>query len=101
MGLRICLEDEKGERLSRVYDTKNLLYHLLPFEDLSYQCLRFGDFYGDTVFNRLQMETLLEELARLKSNPISDEERALIESIKELAQFCRDNPHFYIKFYGD
>lgn len=51
MGLSIVLETERGEPLDRVDNTKNLLHELLPLhDDLSYQLLRFVDWYADTTF---------------------------------------------------
>jgi hypothetical protein len=45
----------------------NFLHRLLPpHDDDTYYCLRYVDWYGDTVFNRLQIETVLQELERIR-----------------------------------
>ncbi len=102
MGLDVILEWEDGERIEDVGDPHNLLHRLLPpHDDDSYQCLRFIDWYGDTVFNRLQMTPFLAEWERLYSAAQSEEEKELLRSIETLARRCQSEPHLYLKFYGD
>ena len=102
MGLAIKWEDEWGKCLDKTFDPTNILHKLLPhYKDQSYHCLRYVDLYGNTVFNCLQMEALLEELERIKTIAETDVELSLIEKIACLARFCMEEPHTYIKFYGD
>lgn len=102
MSLHVALETERGERLELVIDLSDILSRSLPaHDDESYQCLRYIDRYGDTVFNRLQMEVFLNEWERLGVFARTKEEKAFIEEVETLAQRCLKEPHFYLKFIGD
>lgn len=102
MGLTIILETENGEAIEQVGDPTNLLHLLLPTpDDASFTCLRFIDLYGDTVFNRLQMGTFLAEWKRIVNLARTSEEKELLNRIENLARRCQNEPHLYLKFYGD
>jgi hypothetical protein len=62
MGLCIALQTESGEQIELVADEKNLFERLLGSPDAN-ACpmLASIDRYGDTVFNRLQMDRFLSE----------------------------------------
>lgn len=102
MGLTIALEDERGTRIDGVDDPTNSLHRLLPSaDDLNSPALRYVDWYGDTVFNRRQMDDVLNECRLLLKKAQDGSERELIDRIIALAEKCRDEPHLYLKFYGD
>ncbi len=102
MGLVVELQTEDGTAVARVEDPTNILHKLLPSaDDNSSVCLRFIDWYGDTVFNRLQMEGFLAEWRRLRKPELSSEAEELLTRIEVLARRCRSEPHFYLKFVGD
>ena len=103
MGLSIVLETERGEELDRVDDTKNLLHELLPLhDDVSFQLLRFVDWYADTTFNALQVPVVISELKRIAEEKAkTPEEKALLEDIVRLADSCLVSGPLYVKFYGD
>jgi hypothetical protein len=102
MGLSVALQDEDGRTIEVVLDSKNHLHRLLPPpDDVSYPYLRFIDWYGDTVFNRLQIEGFLNEWAKLKERAMTEDERELILRIEKLAYDCQAEPHLYLKFIGD
>ncbi len=102
MGIDVALETETGEILEQVFDPKNMLARVLPsYDDRSFYCLRFIDPYGDTVFNQLQIESLLAELKRVRETVQNQEQRALLVQIESLANRCKVEPHLYLKFYGD
>lgn len=102
MPISVALTDENGEELERVDDDGNLLHRLLPsHDDQSYQMLRFIDWYGDTIFNQLQIQPFLDEWARLEAAATTPEQKQLLSRIKGLAQQCLREPHLYLKFYGD
>lgn len=65
MPIAVSLVDEHGTVLHRLPGplTNWLLQAALPPDTL---CLRFIDTHGDTLFNRLQLPTLSEELDRAK-----------------------------------
>jgi hypothetical protein len=63
MGVNVQLESEGGGQLDQLFDPHCNVAQLLPdWRDESSVCLRFVDLYGDTVFNRLQIDVLVSEL---------------------------------------
>jgi len=102
MGVDVILVTEDGERIDGVADEKNLLHRLLPsVDDPSFVYLGCIDWYGDTVFNHLQMPRFLTELERLRQSAQGADERTLLFHIADLAHRCRDGVHTYLKFCGD
>jgi hypothetical protein len=102
VGLAVRVETEDGGRLAEVLDPTNILPRLLPSEDDdTYYCLRYIDVYGNTVFNRLQIEAVLRELGRIRLNAHGPGELELLDQLNELARRCKAEPHLYLKFYGD
>ena len=102
MGISVVLETESGEELERIDDPSNLLHVLLPrADDTSFCYLRFIDWYGDTFFNQLQMEPFLAEWERLQGHAQDPEAGTLYARIKSLAERTQQEPHLYLKFYGD
>jgi len=102
MGLEVVLESERRDRIDGVADLTNILHRLLPSpDDTSFRCLRYIDWYGDTVFNRGQMPDLIEEIRRLGKNARDHEEVELLGRIVELALQCQSKPHRYVRFIGD
>jgi len=102
MGLSVVLESERGESLDRFDDEKNLFHNFLPNpEDTTYQLIRFVDWYGDTVFNRLQMDALLVDLKKLATAVKTEEEMELLRRVIHFAHRIKEEPHLYLKFYGD
>jgi hypothetical protein len=101
MAFDIQLEDEQGAPLVKLPDTHNVLPRLLDrANDSSDCCLPFVDPYGNTVFNRLQMKSLIQELDRV-SQGASANEIAFAYRLRELAVRCLEEVHLYLRFYGD
>ena len=102
MGLGITLQDESGAELVSVVDPKNYLGKLLPeHEDPAHPMLASIDFYGDTVFNRMQMDRFLAEWTDVSARADTKDEKALVSTIEDMARRCRDEVHLYLKFIGD
>jgi hypothetical protein len=108
MGLVLKLQDEWGDVLEEIADPKDLLGpYIPPINDESYHCLRFIDRYGDTYFNRQQIERFKIEWERLAATVREDDKeveaavRSLFEQVSEFARKCQREPHLYIKFEGD
>ncbi len=102
MGMVVSLQTERGEDIKSAGDPRNLLGGLLPsLDDSTYQLLRFIDPYGDTVFNRLQIDTFIAEWRQLYRYAKTDDEHQVIKQVEELAEACREQPHRYLKFIGD
>ena len=103
MPLTVKLETERGERVEAVYfGPEHWLEELLPADDdTSYQCWRFIDCYGNTVFNRLQMGQFLAELQRIRAKHALPQHQAMLDEVERLARRCKTSFHYYLKFYGD
>ena len=102
MGLGITLQDEMGAELETVVDPRNVLGRLLPeHADPSYPMLTSIDFYGDTVFNSMQMERFLAEWAEVSAKAHVPDEKSLISAIEGMARRCQNEVHLYLKFIGD
>lgn len=89
------MEDENGNAL------KEFSFELdLESIDLKkYKLLKYVDPYGDTTFNCMQMDDLINDF-----NGLIDEMPQLkveITVIIELANTCKKQVHQYLKFYGD
>jgi hypothetical protein len=59
--------------------------------------LRYLNPYGDTVFNSLQMEDLINDLLNLKALI----QGMLIDDILAFAERCKQEVHLYLVFSGD
>jgi hypothetical protein len=102
MGLTVKLEDERGTVLESVGDPKNILHRVLPPQGSEgYHCLGYIDWYDVTVFNKMQAARFLEEWENLEPTLRTPEARELFGAIARLARKCREQPHLYLKFYGD
>jgi hypothetical protein len=96
----ITLETENHEVIETIYEIKWLL-EFPDASDQNYCCIKYIDRYGNTVFNRLQMNDLIDEMKALKEKSNNQEVNNLINKIVDLAEKCRGEPHLYLIFYGD
>src|SRR5512140_1269646 len=102
MGIATRLQDERGGVIDEVFDPHNILHSLLPTDDSTdFELLKYVDWWGNTVFNRLQMPEFLEEWARIEDKATSAEAKQLHSHIKEMATVCGREPHLYLFFNGD
>ena len=102
MPVDCVLETEAGETLERVEDPDGLVNGLIPsMSEHSFQCWRFIDEYGDSVFNRQQMPQFLSELDVIRERTNDARALRVLEIIAALARRCRDEVHLYVKFRGD
>jgi hypothetical protein len=74
---------------------------VLPLDNPSFRCLGVVDPYGDTVFNRLQMPFLLDDIARLDLASATDLERRGVLRLEAMARRCMEETHIYLRFIGD
>ena len=102
MGITVVLENGRGDPLVTVEDVANVLHGVLPSAgDDRFPYLSTIDWYGDTVFNRLQARGFLAEWRRLDLSTLSTSERELVGSIEALARRLASDVHVYLKFHGD
>lgn len=94
--------DENGEEIHGPDSPIVLPFRLLPSaDDGSFLYLRYIDRWGDTVFNRLQIEPFLTEWARLEAATTDPTDMEILAGIRKLARQCQREPHLYLKFLGD
>ena len=74
---------------------------VIPENDESFPCLSVIDPYGDTTFNRLQLDPFLEEWTRLRERASNNDQKRMIDNVEALARKCKLEPHLYLKFVGD
>lgn len=102
MGIDVYLQDENGEIISSVDDTKNLLSKVLPnYNDSRFRLANTIDPWGDTVFNRFQARILQEEWTNIIQNSQSKETIIFLKQVDDLILKCISGVHLYVKFQGD
>jgi hypothetical protein len=102
VGFEIAVEDEDGSMIASIQDPTNILHRVLPAAtDDDYRYLNVIDWYGDAIFNGLQIEGFRRELARITGAVGLPEERDLLAQLDKLAVLVQSEPHLYLKFYGD
>jgi hypothetical protein len=103
MSVNVRLETERGECVAELEDPDGALGRVLSaLETGESRYWRFIDPYGDTVFNRLQMEPFLIELDAIERRHLADTVvRQWLAGLEPLARRCRDEVHLYLKFLGD
>lgn len=95
----IQLESEFGEKLSEIVDRNNDIPRILRSEVIkSTNCWRFIDIYGNTVFNRLQVQEFIVETEKILS---SDAAKEFLSSLLQLAKQSLLDVHQYLKFIGE
>lgn len=95
------MESETGEVLATISDPQNLLHRLLERSVTVEPLLAEIDWYGDTIFNRLQIPRFLSHWRTLASQGKSPDELKIVEDVKELAVRCGGSAHLYLRFVGD
>ena len=99
MGVDLKWQDENGESLGGVGDSRNEFSRALSSEDLAgTTCLRFIDLYGDALFNQLQIPDLIREMRQLAKNAGAS---PTLSGMIELAESARGETHTYLNFLGD
>jgi glutathione synthase/RimK-type ligase-like ATP-grasp enzyme len=102
MAVNCVLEGEQGDDVERLSDPEGVLNSLIPsMEEATFQCWRFIDLYGDTVFNTLQMSQFLSELKVIRARCSSAQAARILDELERLGHRCLDEVHLYLKFYGD
>ena len=99
MGVDLEWQDENGESLGGVRDSRNEFSRALSSEDLAgTTCLRFIDVYGDSLFNQLQIPDLTREMRQLAKNAGAS---LTLSGMIDMAERARGETHTYLKFIGD
>ena len=93
----IILEDEH-EKWQEILSPEFSIPDSEIFQSDKYKLLKYLDPFGNTIFNHLQMDNLVEDLEILK--PIFNQAE-VIDAIIELANKCQEGVHMYLTFSGD
>ena len=102
MPLSCALETERGQVIEAVSNPGEAINQIIEvIADEAFQCWRFIDPYGETVFNTLQMPQFLKEVAVLKARVTDSDTRRVLGDIERLALRCRNENHKCIRFSGD
>src|SRR5258708_2340109 len=102
MGLCVALETESHEQLELICDDRNLLHKLIGAPDSTqFPMLASIDWYGDTVFNRMETKRFGGEGESLCNKTSTPEEKSFLEKIKELILRSLNDVHLYVVFMGD
>jgi hypothetical protein len=79
-----------------------LLGQFIPEADVpNYCCIKYIDKWGNTIFNRLQMDDFIREIKIITEKSKDDKVKALVDHIINLSEKCKNEVHTYIKFIGD
>jgi hypothetical protein len=97
----INLQDELGEIIDTLDDNGLLCSFLPAVEHKNYYCVKYIDQWGDTVFNRLQMDDLKNEIIKITEESQNKKVKDLVKNIVELIEKCKKEAHTYVKFVGD
>lgn len=101
MPILIRVETETGSPLDEAADSNEvILARVEKLDGGGLALAHFIDPWGNTVFNRLQIPALLHDLDLLALGA-PEEDRSVINHIRRLARRTLEEPHLYLKFYGD
>ncbi len=102
MGVDFHMQKEDGTAIQSVYDPENHFLNSLSSISLNDSYfIKYIDQFGDTVFNSLQMQSLLSELKQYASNESDNDARKQINKIINLIEQFIGKCHVYAKFCGD
>jgi len=98
MGWTVIKEDFEGKAETTLSDEFRLSNTEILFNE-QFRILKYLDPYDDTTFNCQMIKDLILDLEELKTHLPTDKKR--IDEVIELATSCLDEPHTFLKFYGD
>ncbi|MEK7424181.1 MAG: hypothetical protein AAB131_10115 [Actinomycetota bacterium] len=99
--MHVVVEDERGKVVEELTGSADGLNDLLArCSGEEFVLLPFVDPYGDTVFNRLQIPSLIRELRRLRETT-TPRELDLLDRLDRLVNRCQEDVHLYLRFLGD
>lgn len=98
MGWIVIKEDYEGKEKITLTGEFRLPNTEILFNG-QFRILKYLDPYDDTTFNSQMIKDLVLDLEELKTYLPNDKNR--INEVIELAKTCLDEPHTFLKFYGD
>jgi hypothetical protein len=99
----VSVRDEKGARLAETGRPTGSMTPLAKATDAAtFPMLSSIDPYGRTIFNRIQMMRVTEEVRRLiQATELTSEDRSYLEKILEFCALGTGKLHRYLWFVGD
>ena len=102
MSINVCLTTNMGAPITEPWlDPGGVLPRVLERAPRDSYCLQFIDPYGDTIFNRLQVSTLIAEFEALRADILDPELHAHVGSVIAYIQMVRGLVSQYVRFVGD
>ena len=101
MGIVVQLTDERGHSLATAADPHGFVDRVVDGTRDGLRLLTWVDPYGDTVFNKLQMPTFLDDWTRVRASVAGDRDEETWQRVRELAERCARETHVYLRFTGD
>jgi len=102
MGISVRVESEAGEIEAEVADPAELTQTLLPdAADVSWSCLRFVDPRGATIFNRLQVPSLIGELQRRLAELDDPDVKEHLGEILQLVESAEGQSGTFVRFVSE
>jgi hypothetical protein len=100
MPITVAIEDNTGNRIRPIWSHPHFDAALRRADEEG-SCLPFVDPYGDTIFNQIQLGTLLVELVNLRLELDDADQGDAIEQLVTLLRGVEGEVHTYIRFIGD
>lgn len=98
MSWTVTIEDEKGVELE-IFEKEFDSQVFFSGTEKRMSVLKYLDLYGDTIFNRNQINDLIKDFDYLKT--LEPCNLGLINELIYFANKVKNEPHLYLKFYGD
>ena len=98
--MNIHLEDERGNRLQREFDSRNLLLHAVRDAGQESRLLKYVDPYGVTLFNGVQVDDLIWDLDDLAGGARDQAALAVLSRVRAFTNEVKMHHHLYIRFVG-
>lgn len=98
MGWTVTKENTGGKIENTLTGEFRLSNTEILFEG-QFRVLKYLDPYDDTTFNIQMIKDLILDLEELKTHLPTDKRQ--IEEVIVIAKSCLDEPHTFLKFYGD
>ena len=98
MGWTVIKEDSDGKAENTLTGELRLSNTAILVSG-QFKVLKYLDLFGDTTFNIEMIKDLILDLEQLKTHLPTDNNR--IDEVIGLAKSCINDPHTFLKFYGD
>ena len=102
MGIDLVIEDENGDRIADLPDSKNRFAAALrSIATSETHCVQYIAPFTDTTFNQVQIPRLIQELENLRLSLSDSGQSASVAEVVEFIRTHSQTSHTFAKFYGD